>query len=76
MDSALSRSAAPHDLTVYRGVQLDRIAGLPARELLKPGMELSDNAFTSTSMHPGEAFAGDRLEIRVPKGTPAPSSRR
>jgi hypothetical protein len=79
LDALLASNPTPENLTVYRGVNLDRILakiGLSGLSDLKPGMDLIDKGYTSTSPSIDRAWAGPNhpdntlIEIQVPSGTP------
>ena len=73
LDRALEAKPVPHDLIVYRGTYLGDVlkgTGLSSRDQLKPGMDLPDAGYTSTSPVFGSAWSGEKFEIRVAKGTP------
>lgn len=70
LDAAIAKAGAPRDMLVHRGV-----SGPFARKLyagLKPGDEIVEKAYSSTSAGGTSAFGGDvELHITVPKGYPA-----
>lgn len=68
LDSALSKGKLPEGITVWRGMGL-QAAGIN-RSTLKPGDDLTDIGFTATTIRKGKAFSGDKIEIRLPAGTP------
>lgn len=76
LDKIIGRSQAPHDLTVLRGVQ-----SLPGD--LRVGSTFTDKGFSSTTLDSATAkrYAGATdpnraiMRIRVPKGTPALSTK-
>lgn len=72
LDSALAKSVIGKDVTVYRGVDSRRFTELLAA--LRPGEEITDKAFLSTSgnflsaaMYGG--VGSPTMEIRVPSGS-------
>lgn len=78
LDSAIGRSAAPEDISVYRGISAD---ALPRPPWAMVGGEMTDNGYPSTSAarDVGAKFAGYAkdagkaplvLSITVPKGHP------
>ena len=40
------------------------------RDQLRPGMDIPDAAYTSTTLDKGQVFGGELFEVRIPKGTP------
>ena len=69
LDAALAKHPLPEPVTVVRSVDL-MSAGID-RSQLKPGAMIIDKGYTSTSLDPNKAWVGQRLEIRLPAGTPA-----
>lgn len=69
IDAALAKHPLPEPVTVVRSLDLHS-AGITADQL-KPGKEILDKGFTSTSLDPNKAWVGQRLEIKLPAGTPA-----
>lgn len=80
LDTAIAKSTAPRDMTVFRGLNEDRMLGL------KPGDTFSDRGFVATSSrqdvgenfaqsagekHYGFENAGALVRIIVPKGSHA-----
>lgn len=77
LDAALEKHPAPEDVVVYRGFGLakylkspDAIPGVVNRSDFQPGMDIVDKGYTSTSPNIDKAWSGEKLEIRVRKGTP------
>jgi hypothetical protein len=73
LDKALNARPVPEDIVVYRGMDMDAVyrkMGIRGREDLRPGMDVEDKGYTSTSPAFGGAWAGEKLEIRVKKGLP------
>jgi hypothetical protein len=73
IDSAISKSSAPSDVVVYRGMSEDAKHVYSA---LKPGDVFHDKAFMSTSANKTVALdnfanGGAVFHITVPKGSPA-----
>ena len=69
LDAVLEKRPLPEGITVQRMIDF-QAAGINPAEL-RPGAEIVDRGFVSTSINPKYATIGQRLEIRVPKGTPA-----
>jgi hypothetical protein len=69
LDAALAKHPLPEAVTVVRSIDL-KSAGI-APDQLVPGRQILDKGYTSTSLDPHKAWVGQRLEIRLPKGTPA-----
>lgn len=71
LHAAMSQTRTSRDMVVFRGI---RAGAIPPLQI---GDEITDDAFISTSVDPGEAqdFSytsdGTVLEVSVPKGTPA-----
>lgn len=69
LDAAIAKSPAPRDMIVNRGM-----SGEKAKELfgsLKPGDQIHEKAYWSTSAGGNSAFGGDvEVKITVPKGYP------
>lgn len=66
MDEVFDKSPrTPEALKVFRGVNRDVLKDLEAGDVFR------DDGFVSTSVDTDGAFAGARLEIRVPKGSRA-----
>ncbi len=78
LDKALAKHPTPEGIVVYRGFHLTaalndpawQALGIRSRADLKPGMDLTDTGYTSTSPAKWKAWSGEKLEIRVPKATP------
>jgi ADP-ribosyltransferase exoenzyme/Phage Mu protein F like protein len=68
LDSALDKKLTPAGLVAFRQYNIS-VHGR-SREQLRPGMDLDDAGFTSTTLVPGGMWHGDLLEVRIPKGTP------
>lgn len=68
LDAAFAKAALPEGAVVWRGTDL-RSAGFD-RASLAPGQVIPDRGYTSTTIKKGSAFGGDKLEVRLPKGTP------
>ena len=69
LEKILDRQPAPEGVIAYRQYSLSD-QGL-ARHDIKPGMDLGDAGFTSTTLKPGGVWHGDLLEVRTPKGASA-----
>lgn len=70
LDKAIAKAPAPKDMLVHRG-----ISGSFSQKLyagLKPGDQIVEKAYSSTSAGGNAAFGGDvEMHITVPKGYPA-----
>jgi hypothetical protein len=69
LDSALDKGRLQEGVVLFRGTKLENFGINP--NTLRFGDVIPDTAFTSTAVTPGSAWNGTKMEIRVPKGTPA-----
>ena len=68
LDRALDAHPAPDAFVAWRGMDIGFL-GI-RRDQLRPGMDIPDAAYTSTTLDKGRVFGGELFEVRIPKGTP------
>ena len=69
LDRAFAKQPLKEAVTVIRHFDLASV-GL-TYERVRPGMDIMDAGYVSTSLNPNHSWSGHRFEIRVPAGTHA-----